>query len=583
MNSHLALPSENAAAPIPVRRLLGVVIAVLCIVASLLGTQGVASAQSRPNFDMPFTCGQTGWLASTWDAHVPSVYNIDFNRSPDDGQPVRASESGVVASPAYTGSSSNPIGIDHDGGGIRSGWATLYLHMRNTVPNGTRVNKGDVIGYVSNVGAPGGIHLHYEQRLNWVSQPVVFSNWSAPYNSAMKTGLGVGVPASQNCPAPPAAPAWAAEFVGQAAFLDAGLSQGWDLAGAYPGQEGFLRFQLRNTGSRTWTSTGSNPVLLGTAEARDRSSGLFMAGAWHAPNRPTLVTPSSVPPGAIGTFVFKVRVPAGAGNMREHFQLVAESAAWFGPVVWRDFGRPAHSATFVDQSAFLDAGLTRPWDLSTSHVGQVGYLRFRVRNTGAVTWSASGPNPVLLGATSPIDRSSPLFVAGSWPAPNRAAFVSPSTVAPGAVGTFVFRVTIPPGTGSIREHFQVVSESAAWFGPVMWRDLNRLPAPNRRPIGEIVNVAVVDRKLSVSGYAIDPDRDAPTSVTVSISGVGSFRVNASRRWSELPRRVPGFGDDHAFLFERDGLPAGTRDVCVTTHDLAGGPSTPLGCRSVVVK
>ena len=137
---------------------------------------------------MPFGCGQTGWLASTWDAHVPSVYNIDFNRSPDDGQPVRASESGVIASPAYTGSSSNPVGIDHDGGGIRSGWATLYLHMRNTVPNGTRVNKGDVIGYVSNVGAPGGIHLHYEQRLNWVSQPVTFSNWSAPYNAAMKTG-----------------------------------------------------------------------------------------------------------------------------------------------------------------------------------------------------------------------------------------------------------------------------------------------------------------------------------------------------------------------------------------------------------
>ena len=346
-----------------------------------------------------------------------------------------------------------------------------------------------------------------------------------------------------------------------------------NLAGAYPSQEGYLRFRLRNTGTRAWSSTGANPVLLGTAEPRDRSSGLFVGGAWPAANRASLVSPTSVAPGAIGTFVLRVRVPAGAGVMREHFQLVAESAAWFGPVMWREFGRPAHSATFVDQSAFLDAGQTRSWDLSTSHVGQVGYLRFRLRNTGALTWSASGPNPVLLGTTSPIDRTSPLYVPGAWPAGNRTVAVSPASVAPGAVGTFVFRVTIPPGSGTIREHFQMVSESAAWFGPVVWRDLNRLPAPNRRPIGGIESATAVGRKLSVSGYAIDPDRDAPTSVTVSISGVGSFRVNASRRWSELPRRVPGFGDDHAFLLERDDVPAGTREVCVTAHDLAGGPST----------
>jgi hypothetical protein len=176
-----------------------VLTALLPAAFSLTGTDRPVAA--APVFELPFTCGQSGWLASTWDAHYPSVYNIDFNRSPDDGEPVRASADGVVVSPAYTGSRSNPIGINHDGGTLQSGWATLYLHMRNTVPNGTVVTRGDVIGYVSNVGSEDtGIHLHYEQRNNWVNVPATFSNWTAPYNAAMKTGLGVAVPASTNCP-----------------------------------------------------------------------------------------------------------------------------------------------------------------------------------------------------------------------------------------------------------------------------------------------------------------------------------------------------------------------------------------------
>jgi hypothetical protein len=128
------------------------------------------------------------------------VYAIDFNinNDGDDGQPVLASAGGVVSVPAYS-SASNPLAIDHDGGGWRSGWATLYLHMERTVANGTTVKRGDMIGYVSNVGAPGGNHLHYEQRLDRTVKPAIFNNWAPDYGRAMKQGLGVQVPASDNC------------------------------------------------------------------------------------------------------------------------------------------------------------------------------------------------------------------------------------------------------------------------------------------------------------------------------------------------------------------------------------------------
>ena len=52
--------------------------------------------------------------------------------------------------------------IDHG-----HGFTTAYLHLsRMTVKQGTRVNRGDVIGYVGDTGRSTGPHLHYAVLVN---------------------------------------------------------------------------------------------------------------------------------------------------------------------------------------------------------------------------------------------------------------------------------------------------------------------------------------------------------------------------------------------------------------------------------
>lgn len=76
------------------------------------------------------------------------------------GSPIVAAASGTVISAGWTGGYGNATIISH-GGGL----ATLYGHQsRLAVWAGTRVSKGQVIGYVGSTGMSTGPHLHFEVR-----------------------------------------------------------------------------------------------------------------------------------------------------------------------------------------------------------------------------------------------------------------------------------------------------------------------------------------------------------------------------------------------------------------------------------
>ncbi|MFS0705490.1 hypothetical protein AB6N23_13295 [Cellulomonas sp. 179-A 9B4 NHS] len=102
---------------------------------------------------------------------------------------------------------------------------------------------------------------------------------------------------------------------------------------------------------------------------------------------------------------------------------------------------------------------------------------------------------------------------------------------------------------------------------------------NRAPVGSLDSVTASGDTVTVTGWALDPDADASTSVRVELDGTPTtVRANLSRpdvgaAW--------GRGDLHGFSV---ALPAtgGDHTVCVTALDLADGPSTSLGCRDVVV-
>lgn len=77
------------------------------------------------------------------------------------GTPVYATADGTVSMAQYYGAYGNYVQVEH-GGEMQ----TRYAHLsRLSVPNGVRVTKGQLIGYVGSTGRSTGPHLHYEVRI----------------------------------------------------------------------------------------------------------------------------------------------------------------------------------------------------------------------------------------------------------------------------------------------------------------------------------------------------------------------------------------------------------------------------------
>lgn len=88
------------------------------------------------------------------------------------GTPIYAAADGVVKDAGFnTGGYGNRVLINHG-----FGYETLYAHMvRIKARVGTKVKRGEVIGYVGSTGKSTGPHLHYEVHKNGVQlDPIYF-------------------------------------------------------------------------------------------------------------------------------------------------------------------------------------------------------------------------------------------------------------------------------------------------------------------------------------------------------------------------------------------------------------------------
>lgn len=141
------------------RRAITCVVFVSASPVALSFTPGVATAQERPDFQLPFPCGQE-WRLDSW-GHAPA---LDMVREPDqegtEGAALVAPADGVVEESFRHDNAGNVIQIDHGGG-----WFTTYLHLDSrAVLAGDEVDQGDEIGAVGRTGptANNHPHLHFE-------------------------------------------------------------------------------------------------------------------------------------------------------------------------------------------------------------------------------------------------------------------------------------------------------------------------------------------------------------------------------------------------------------------------------------
>jgi murein DD-endopeptidase MepM/ murein hydrolase activator NlpD len=78
------------------------------------------------------------------------------------GTPIHAAAAGTVIYATWMGGYGNVIVVDHG-----DGLSTLYAHQsRLAAGTGTRVGRGQTIGYVGSTGFSTGPHLHFEVRVN---------------------------------------------------------------------------------------------------------------------------------------------------------------------------------------------------------------------------------------------------------------------------------------------------------------------------------------------------------------------------------------------------------------------------------
>lgn len=228
-----------------------------------------------------------------------------------------------------------------------------------------------------------------------------------------------------------------------------------------PGGSIHLVLKAKNTGNATWSNT-TNPIHLATLPADTNSP--FCVQAWLSCNRPAQLQEASVAPGGVGTFEFDVANPTNAsGVYRLYVSLVAEGKAWFNNPAVNFYLTPqkaVYTWSIQSQSAYTDSTTTTPKNMWYTRAGETAYLVVKAKNTGNVTWSNSGPNPVNFATAA--DRISSLCTK-AWLSCNRPATLQEATVAPGQVGTFAFPVTIPDQPGDYIEYYSLVSEGRAWF------------------------------------------------------------------------------------------------------------------------
>jgi len=227
---------------------------------------------------------------------------------------------------------------------------------------------------------------------------------------------------------------------------------------AMPGQVRTLQVTFKNTGRGTWTRSAP-PLNLALDKYQNEGFMQRFNYGWNSSNRIASLPVDSVAPGQTVTFNFNIKIPSdlGPGSYRFNVRLVQDGYAWCEPDTnggaWWAIDVPAPRAEFVNQS--YSPTLSR---------GEQTELSVRFRNTSGTTWKASGASPVAL-AVDKYWADETAWRGPGWLSANRIVRAEEGDVAPGAIGTFKFIISVPTSMPSGRHQFfvRLVADGYAWF------------------------------------------------------------------------------------------------------------------------
>ncbi|MCE9585753.1 hypothetical protein K8R04_00330 [Candidatus Uhrbacteria bacterium] len=340
-----------------------------------------------------------------------------------------------------------------------------------------------------------------------------------------------------------------------------------------PGARGEITVEARNTGSASWTRTGTNFVSIYSYDPikKQEVGSVFYTSGWDAPTRPARLPVEQVKPGETATFRFPIVAPSKLGSYTAEFVVVVEglvrlsngrfnvtvnssNSAASVPVAAPAVSAPAPVSTLAPTgmptgsskyAAQYVSGVAPSWqiELDQNVIAEIAY-----KNTGTETWKRDEGAFVSLyavegGASGSKERTSS-FQDQSWTGA-RAAKMVESEVKPGSIGHF--KVELRAKTpGDYREEFLLSAENIAWMADS--RIFLNIKVPTN---GSYIarNIIAPSNTISATQAAINAGYSAllmlRSTQSVSTSGNGrmqltvGFKNTGTKAWGNRSLQVRG--------------------------------------------
>ena len=220
-----------------------------------------------------------------------------------------------------------------------------------------------------------------------------------------------------------------------------------------PGMTVSYSLRFRNTGTTAWQrGVPGRQVNLGVVD--DSLEFSEMAVGWMSGNRAATTVEAVVAAGAIGTFTFTIKAPVRLGAYRLPLRPVADGVTWL-----------EHQGVFVLVTS--DSGYHSRW-ISQTNVPELAPgvtsepITLTVRNTGGKPWVKG-----VLGQEARIgiknDELTWASLGVNWLSGSRPAAQTEATVAPGANGTFSFKVKAPTTPSTYVLALRPVIDGTVWM------------------------------------------------------------------------------------------------------------------------
>jgi hypothetical protein len=204
------------------------------------------------------------------------------------------------------------------------------------------------------------------------------------------------------------------------------------------GQTFSVSIAMKNTGSTSWTSGGTNPYRLGSQNPSDNIY-------WGRSRVELPTTPITY--GTTVNFTFNVTAPLIPGTYNFQWRMVQEQIAWFG-----DFTVNKVITVVATQNNSQFVSMTVP---SSVVVGETFQASITFKNNGGTSWTSGGTNPYRLGT-----------VNDPWNLWNTIRVELPtSPINSGQNVTFTFNCIAPSTAGNYNFQWRMVQELIEWFGP----------------------------------------------------------------------------------------------------------------------